>query len=88
MAIPRDPYARNRGRLTYGQEKCIIALGNHDKPLREQDIKSVVGRRELLTQLEEKGYAFAPTVGKMAGTWMLTESGIRQYRRLKFGIKP
>lgn len=88
MAIPRDPYAKTRGRLTYGHELAIIALGNYDKPLRDQDVMGVVRQRELLTQLEDMGYAFTPTAGKLAGAWMLTESGIKQYRRLKFGIKP
>ena len=86
MATPRDPYARNRGRLTYGQERTIIALGDHDQPLRSQSLKGILSLPKLLAELESKGYAFTPTVGKLAGAWMLTESGIRQYRRLKYGI--
>ena len=83
MAIARDPYAKSRGRLTPGQERAIVALGNHDRPLREDDIKAVVGQRGWLVQLEDKGYVFTPLTGRLVKTWMLTDSGCRQFRRLK-----
>lgn len=88
MAIPRDPYAKTRGRLTYGQELAIITLGNYGKPLNVQDFQHARTLPGMLAQLEDMGYAFAPAAGKLAGKWMLTESGIKQYRRLKFGTKP
>ena len=85
-AIERDPYAKRRGKLFPSHELAIIALGNYDKPLHEDDVKAVVGGRAILVQLEDRGYAFTPHTGKYVKFWMLTNSGIEQCRRLK-GIK-
>jgi hypothetical protein len=64
--IARDPYAKSRGRLTLQQERAIVALGDHDNPLREINVKAVVGHRSILAELEDKGYAFTP---RWAGSW-------------------
>jgi hypothetical protein len=58
--------------MTYAEERAIIALGNHDKPLREQ-CQGRYRAAGLLAQLEDKGYVH-PTCRQAAGTWMLTDS--------------
>lgn len=81
-AIAPDRYAVRRGKLSPAQERAILAFGDLGTPLYVNGIKSVM-RMETMWALERKGYAFFSHYGRYAQTWALTDSGCKQYRRLK-----